>query len=103
MLTTLSLIPRPSHHPVFDRLKYAKTGGEGLFTFYHMNDIVCTEIDEWGKGGGGGGGRGRRQNPLSNKKHLRPYLVASAPSAGVSNISKVKNVPLLVQNEERVH
>ena len=34
---------------------------------------------------------------------LRPYLVVSAPSAGVSNISKVKNVPLLVQNEERVH
>ena len=34
---------------------------------------------------------------------LRPYLVVSATSAGVSNIHDAKNVPLLVQNEERVH
>ena len=28
-----SLIPRPSHRPVFDRLQYAKTEGEGLVHF----------------------------------------------------------------------
>ena len=34
-----SLVPRPSHHPVFDRLQYAKTEGEGLVSFYHVNDV----------------------------------------------------------------
>ena len=48
-----------------------------------------------GEGGGGGA-----ESPIK-KTHLRVYLVVSAPSAGVLNISKVKNVPLLVQNEER--
>ena len=33
---------------------------------------------------------------------LRPYVVVSAPSAGVSNVHEAKNVPLLVQNEKRV-
>ena len=33
----------------------------------------------------------------------RTYLLVSAPSGGVSNIHEVKNVPLLVQNEERIH
>ena len=33
---------------------------------------------------------------------LRPYLVVSAPSAGVSNVCEAKNVPLLVQNEKHV-
>ena len=33
---------------------------------------------------------------------LRPYLVVSAPSAGVSNVCEAKNVPLLVQNEEQI-
>ena len=28
-----SLVPRPSHHPVFDCLQYAKTEGEGLVSF----------------------------------------------------------------------
>jgi len=31
-----------------------------------------------------------------------PDLVVSAPSAGVSNSRKVKSVPLLVQNKERM-
>ena len=31
-LFTASLIPRPSHHPVFDHLQYAKTKGGGLHT-----------------------------------------------------------------------
>ena len=35
-----SLIPRPSHCPVFDRLQYAKMEGEGLHgPFYHVNDV----------------------------------------------------------------
>ena len=32
-----------------------------------------------------------------------PYLVVSAPSAGVSNVREAKNVLLLAQNEECVH
>ena len=34
-----SLVPRPSHRPVFDRLQCAKTEGEGLGAFYHVNDV----------------------------------------------------------------
>ena len=65
-----------------------------------MND-VCTEIDGSGKGGGVGWGR-KGRIPYQKKTRLKPYLVVSAPSAGVSNISKVKNVSLLVQNQERM-
>ena len=33
-----SLIPRPSHHPIFDCLQYAKTRGmPGIF--YNVNDV----------------------------------------------------------------
>ena len=31
--SVFSLIPRPSHRPVFDRLQYAETEGEGLVSF----------------------------------------------------------------------
>ena len=51
--------------------------------------------------GGGEGGRGEGAE-FPKKTCLRPYLVVSASSTGVSNISKVKNVPLLVQKEECV-
>ena len=34
---------------------------------------------------------------------LKPYLVVSTPSAGLSNVHKVKNVPLQVRNEEHMH
>ena len=37
-----------------------------------------------------------------NKMSLQPYLVVSPPSTGVLNVHKVKNVPLLVQNEDCV-
>ena len=30
MCSCYSLVPRPTHRPVFDRLQYAKTEGEGL-------------------------------------------------------------------------
>ena len=34
--TNNSLVPRPSHHPVFDRLQFTKTNREGLVHF-----ILC--------------------------------------------------------------
>ena len=33
---------------------------------------------------------------------MRPYLIVSAPSTGVLNVCKAKDVPLLIQNEEPV-
>ena len=48
-----SLVPRPSHHPVFDHLQYAKMKGEGLVHFYHVNDFsVYLGIQQGGVGGG---------------------------------------------------
>ena len=38
---------------------------------------------------------------LIKRTSLKPYVVVSAPSAGVS-IHEVKNMPLLVQNKERM-
>ena len=37
-----SLVPRPSHHPVFDRLQYAKTEGESLVHFITWMTSVST-------------------------------------------------------------
>ena len=51
-----SLVPRPSHHPVFDHLPYAKMKGEG--PFYHMNDISVYLSRQMG------GGVPRRKNEL---------------------------------------
>ena len=34
---------------------------------------------------------------------LRPFLVASAPNAAVSNVCEARNVPLLVQNKKKTH
>ena len=67
-----SLVPRPSHHLVFD----------------HMNDISVYL-----------GGQRRRGVP-HRKNELEAYLIVSAPSAGVSNVCEVKNIPLLVRNKE---
>ena len=48
-----SFVPRPSHHPVFDRLPYAQMKGEGLVHFYHVNDFsVYLGIQQGGRGGG---------------------------------------------------
>ena len=33
LICPYNLVPRPSHCPVFDRLQYAKTEGEGLVSF----------------------------------------------------------------------
>ena len=41
-----SLVPRPSHHPVFDHLQYAKTE-EGLIHFYHVKDVSVYTEKEW--------------------------------------------------------
>ena len=38
----LSLVPRPSHRPVFDRLQYAKMEGEGLVSFITWMTSVST-------------------------------------------------------------
>ena len=45
-----SLIPRPSHCPVFDHLQYAKTRGK-LGPFYHMNDVGVYSARQRGRGG----------------------------------------------------
>ena len=61
-------------------------GGQGRpGPFDHVNDIGLR------------GGKG-----FHIKRSLRPYLVVSAPSVGVSNGHGAKNVPLPVQNEGRV-
>ena len=81
----ISLVPRPSHHPVFDRMQYAKMEGGGLVHF-----ISCmTSVSTQGRQRAGGG-----DFPIE-KMGLRPYLVVSARSAGVSNVRKAKNVLLL--------
>ena len=59
--------------------------------FYHMDDISVYLSRQCGGGGGGG-------SPIE-KTSLRPYVVVSAPSTGVSNVRKVKNVLLLVNEE----
>ena len=45
----------------------------------------------------------RRGGVPIDKTSLKPYLVVSVPSAGVSNVCEATNVLLLVQNEECVH
>ena len=41
----LSLILRPSHRPVFDRLQYEKIEGEGLHSpFYCVNDVISQRL-----------------------------------------------------------
>ena len=40
--------------------------------------------------------------PDQKNELFRPYLVVSAPSAGVSNVCEGKNVLLLLQNREHV-
>ena len=37
-----NLVLRHSHHPVFDRLQYAKGGGGRPDPFYHVNDVLYT-------------------------------------------------------------
>ena len=61
-------------------------------------DDVIVYVGQRGRGGGGEGGEG---SPIE-RKSLRPYLVVSAPSAGVSNIREAKNVLLQVRNDERM-
>ena len=47
----LSLIPTPSHHPIFDRLQYAKM--EGGRSGYHVNAVSVYLGTQRGEGGGG--------------------------------------------------
>ena len=80
-----SLVPRPSHCPVFDRLQYAKTEGGKAWSI-----LSC----EWRCVAR------RQEGPRIQKISLRVYLIVSVPSSGVSKVHKVKNVLLLVLNEE---
>ena len=61
-LSNTSLIPRPSHHPVFDRLQYAQNRGGRTGIFYHMNDVSVY----LGRQSGGGGGVPHRKNELED-------------------------------------
>ena len=55
--------------------------------FYHMKDVSVDRGEE---------------GSLIGRTSLRPFFVVSVPSAGVLNVHEAKNVPLLVQNKERV-
>ena len=70
-----AFVPRPSHHPVFDRLQYTKTEGKGLV---HVNVVSVYLGRQMGDG-----------SPIK-RTSLRPYLVVSAPSAGVFKHSQSK-------------
>ena len=41
-----------------------------------------------------------RGGVLDQKNELRPYLVVSVLSAGISSVCKAKNILLLVENKE---
>ena len=56
--------------------------------FCHLNDVSVYL------------GRQRGEGSPIERVSLRPYLVDSAQSTGVSNVHKVTNVPVLIQNEE---
>ena len=68
-----------------------RNGAGRLGPFYHVDDILSTQVD-----------KGWDRSPIE-RTSLRPYLVVSAPSAGVPNIHEAKHVPFLVQTEESVH
>ena len=91
-LCPLSLVPRPSHCPVFDRYAVCKSGGRRPGIFHHVND-VSVYLGRQRRGGEG--------CPIEWTSS-RPYLVVSAPSAEVSNVHEAKSILLLVQNEKRV-
>ena len=55
---TCSLFPRPSHHPVFDRLQYANTEGGGL-DILSCDWCQCLPRHTEGRGKGRGGNRER--------------------------------------------
>ena len=47
-------------------------------------------------------GRGVPHHKNELEARLRPYLVVSAPTAGVANVLEVKNIMLLIQNEKHM-
>ena len=73
--------------PVFDRLQYVKPEGESQVYFITWMTSVLTLVDRGGEGS------------MIERTSLRPYLVVSAPSAGVLNVHEAKNIPL----ESRMH
>ena len=65
-----SLVPRPSHHPVFWSFAVCKNGGGRPGPFYHMNDISVYLSRQRGEG------------VPHRKNELEADLLVSAPSAG---------------------
>ena len=93
MCIDISLVPRPSHRPLFDSLQYAKTEGKDRSgPFYHVNHAplpppVCYV---------------HREGSLTERTSLRPFLVVSVLTTGVLNVHEMENVLLLVQDGEHM-
>ena len=76
--------PRPSQHPIFDHLQYAKTEGERWSIF---NDVGVYL------------GRQRGGRVPHRRDELEAFSCSFFQNAQVLNVHKVKNVPLVVQNK----
>ena len=106
MFPSSTTCPQPPRFLVHGTCHLATFPGSALtcIILKYMSLTLCRMLLQhavWGvsvvkRGGGGGGG------PIE-KMSLRPYLVVSAPSTGVSNVCEAINVLLLVQNEESMH
>ena len=82
-----SLVPRPSHHPVFWSLAVCKNGGGRPGPFYHMNDISVYLSRQRGEG----------------VPHLKNELEAWSSCFCLKYWRcEAKTILVLVQNEERV-
>ena len=82
-----SLVPRPSHHPVFWSLAVCKNGGGRPGLFYHMNDISVYLSRQRGEG------------VTHRKNELEAWSCCFCLKCWRC---EAKSVLLLVQNEERV-
>ena len=87
-----SLVPRPSHHPVYDRWQYAKTEEGRPGVIYHVNDVSVYL----------GRQRGGEGSPVKRMSY-RPDLTVSAPKHWSFECSQSeKRTALLAQNKECV-
>ena len=64
---------------------------------YHVNDVSVYLGYGYRQRGGG---VPHQKNELEAR--LRPYLVVSAPTAGVANVLEAKNIMFLIQNEKHM-
>ena len=77
------LVHRTSHHSVFNHLQHTKTEREG--PLYHVM-YVSTEVDRWGR------------SPTTKRMTLSPFFGNVCSSIEPSNIRKVKNLLLILQD-----